>query len=198
MKFYHVTSAFVAQRLLLNPEFIPTSNPSSHSYGLHGYPFRKGYFFDQVPKHQGVKLVLKWHGSIEHRSLHDTRPMSENILYIQYPWRLLLQGNHGANNLQLIGALDDGSGELAYQLGVNLTQAWLSADDYENVVKAKCCQFLSQYWRKCREETKFLQIRNRRREFDYSVLRHDNRELAEHLKLRKLIKDEPQAQRVVD
>ena len=161
MKIFHVTSAFVAQRLLSNPKFQPESTlPTikSGGSGISCYSFRKGYFLDQEASNKGVRLVLDWQGKVETRSPFSKRPHLPNVLYIEYPWRCYLKNNAGSENLRILGVLDDHSNTLPKQLGLNLTEGWLSDSDYRTYVQQKCKRYLRKYWQACKTKPKYLQV----------------------------------------
>ncbi|MFC3094451.1 hypothetical protein DRW07_13815 [Alteromonas sediminis] len=161
MKIFHVTSAFVAQRLLNCPTFLPNSALPKLKRGGPGlccYSFRKGYFLDQETSNKGVKLVLDWRGNVETRSPFSKRPHLPNVLYIEYPWRCYLKNNAGCDNLRILGVLDDHSNALPKQLGLNLTEGWMSDEDYRTYVEQKCQRYLRKYWQACQLKPKYLQV----------------------------------------
>lgn len=168
MKLYHVTSAFVAQRLLSSLQFSTTIKQEHRSpndaSGLSGYTFRQGYFFDQETANRGVKLVLKWHGHVEKRSPFTRKTYVSDVLYIEHPWRCFINSTTRANNLQIIGLLDDKSQQLALQLGLNLAQGWLAEDEYRVYVKRKSQAYLSKYWKTCSRTPHYLSVRDNQSE----------------------------------
>lgn len=164
MKIYHVTSAFVAQRLLVEPVFNSLSElnesselKQSEPQGLHAYSFRKGYFLDQLTSNSGVKLVMEWTGKIERRQPFSTRYYEDDVLYVEYPWRCYIK-RHTGQNLRLLGLLDDGSKHLSCQLGVNVAQGLMSKRDYVQYAKLKCASYLRKFWQNCKATQQFLQV----------------------------------------